>query len=73
MTTTQIKRNEAREAFDFCKNSKLFTKEETEKSLQKVSVILKNELKISKDLRNLEYLNTFFLQRHYYKTLVSLF
>lgn len=30
MTTTQIKRNEAREAFDFCKNSKLFTKEETE-------------------------------------------
>ena len=73
MTTTQIKRNEAKEVFYFCQNSKLFTKEETEKSLQKVNIILKNELKFSKDLRNLEYLNTLFLQRHYYKKLVSLF
>lgn len=73
MTTTQIKRDEAKETFAFCKESKLFTKEETKKSFEKVNVILKNELKFSKDLRDLEYLNIFFLQRHYYKTLISLF
>ena len=73
MTNTELKRKEALEIFAYLKNNLKFTKNSIEKSLKETNLILCNELKYSKDLRNIDYLQSYFLVRQYYKTLISLF
>ena len=73
MTNTELKRKEAREIFNYLQTNLKFTKNSIEKSLKETNTILCSELKYSKDLRNIDYLQSYFLVRQYYKTLISLF
>lgn len=73
MTQTQIKVKKAKDNFEKLRLNQRFNKENIQNELDKINSILKKELRFSKDLRNVQYLNDYFLERKYYKTLISLF
>ncbi|MBF0577703.1 hypothetical protein [Dysgonomonas sp. GY617] len=53
--------------------NKRFTKEAMLNELSGIDRVIKSELRISKDLRDIEFLGTWLSLRHYYKKLISLF
>ena len=69
MTTTELKRQEAKETI--LKFSTRLNINDIKKELNKVEFFIKKELNFSKDLRKINYLNEQFLLRQYYKTLVN--
>lgn len=66
-------RNKAIEVFDKYVGRPRFTKIELQKELNKINEDILKELSYPKDLRNNEYLYRSFLNRQYFKKLVSLF
>lgn len=71
--TAAEKRKKATETFNELKGKSRFNLVEIEKSLKQVNDFLTKELKYSKDLRDVKFLECYFLERQYYKKLVSLF
>jgi hypothetical protein len=70
MTTQAQEIEKAKAAFTKFGSISRF-KIEIEKGLKEVNEIIKKELRFSKDLRNVEYLQIWLNQRHYYKYILK--
>ena len=70
MTTQAQQIEQAKAAFAKLGHVSRF-KTEIEKGLKEVNEIIKKELRISKSLRNVEYLQKWLTQRHYYKYILN--
>ena len=68
--TTANQIQQANEAFEKFGHIARF-KTEIEKGLNEINGFIKKELKISKDLRDVEYLTKWLNHRHYYKTILK--
>lgn len=71
MKTVQTQKQAAKEAVAKFGNNKRF-KKQIEEGLQEVNRIIRKELKYSKDLRNIRFIEDMILERKYYKFVLEM-